>query len=98
MELQAQRPRSIAFVYLFVCLFVHLFVRLLVWLTGPAAAGILRAPPPIMAQGPPSSDSEDTGDIAVYQYESEGEEALGRSVRALFDEAGQDYRRKSFQY
>ena len=49
-----------------------------------------------MVQGPPLSDSEsDTpDDVEFYHYESEGEEMLGDRARALFHEAGRDYRRK----
>ena len=49
-----------------------------------------------MAQGPPSSDSESDvhGDAEEYQYESEGEEMLGNSARALFREAAGNYRRE----
>lgn len=43
-----------------------------------------------MARGPPSSDSEP--DVQEYQYESNGEEMLGNSACALFQEAGGDYR------
>jgi hypothetical protein len=59
--------------------------------------GIFVVSPFVMAQGPPSSDSEDPGDTREYQYESDGEEALGRSACSLFREAGRDYRRKLFQ-
>jgi len=55
-----------------------------------------------MAQGPPSSDSESDdstpGNAAVYQYESEGEEMLGNSARALLREARGDYHREWFPY
>ena len=48
-----------------------------------------RCPP-----NPPSSDSEsdDQSGVLDYQYESEGEELLGNSARALFHEAGGNYR------
>jgi hypothetical protein len=49
-----------------------------------------------MVQGPPSSDSEDGDDPQQYQYESEGEEALGTSARTLFQEAGGNYRCEAF--
>lgn len=45
-----------------------------------------------MVQGPPLSDSEP--DIQEYQYESDGEEILGNSAHALFQEAGGNYRCK----
>lgn len=45
-----------------------------------------------MARDPPSSDSEDSDTVQVYRYESEGEERLGTSARALFREADGDYR------
>ena len=95
MEFEARRSKSIVCVCLFVCLFVYSHVNL---------AGQTRCcwdfcvlPPSIMAQGPPSSDSEDPDGIREYQYESEGEEALSRRAQSLFHEAGQDYRRKSIQ-
>jgi hypothetical protein len=49
-----------------------------------------------MVQGPPSSDSESEApeNSQLYHYESEGEETLGNRARALFHEAGGDYRRK----
>lgn len=53
-----------------------------------------------MAQGPPSSDSESDNDVpehvGQYQYESEGEEMLGNSARALLREARGNYRCESF--
>ena len=51
----------------------------------------------MMAQDPPSSDSEVEvfGDTERYQYESEGEEILGASARSLMRESNGNYRRKS---
>lgn len=85
---KAQRSESIVCAYLFVCSLVNQ--------VGLLPLAFFRAPPSIMVQGPPSSDSEGPSDALEYQYESEGEEALG-SVCSLFHEAGWDYRRKSFQ-
>ena len=48
-----------------------------------------------MVQGPPSSDSENGDYLQEYEFESEGEETLGRSARALFHAADGNYRRKS---
>lgn len=49
-----------------------------------------------MVQRPPSSDSEgDTpGGPEEYQYESDSEERLANTARALFREADGNYRRE----
>ena len=54
------------------------------------------SPPYAMVQGPPSSDSEgDTpGGVEEYQYESDAEERLADTARALLREADGNYRRE----
>jgi len=49
-----------------------------------------------MVQGPPSSDSECDRPDAVeeYQYESDAEERLAETARALLREADGNYRRE----
>lgn len=51
-----------------------------------------------MVQGPPLSDSESDapGNTEEYHYESEGEERLGDSARALLHESGGNHRCESF--
>ena len=56
-------------------------------------------PPPIpygMAQDPPPSDSESdsSGGLEEYQYESDAEERLAETARALLREADGNYRRE----
>ena len=48
-----------------------------------------------MVQGPPSDSESDTSNqVELYHYESEGEELLGNSARALFERAGRNHRHK----
>lgn len=49
-----------------------------------------------MAQDPPSSDSESdgSGGLEEYQYESDAEEKLADTARALLRESGGNYRRE----
>lgn len=83
-------PHDCLFVYLFVCMFVCSSVTEVVQLIVPPDS-CWSIHPLLMARNPPLPDP-DGSEQTPYQYESEGEEKLGESARALVRETGGNYR------